>query len=135
MPAERLFVWFLRLTALMLLGAAGAIFLPHDWMNAASEWLELGELPRAPLLQYLTRSVSLLYAALGASFWFLSNDVRRYQPFLRFLVPTTFVFDVTLIGIDLWIPMPHLWSIGEAVAILTWTGTLWWLMRMQPRET
>ena len=40
-----------------------------------------------PLVEYLTRSVSALYVSMGASYWFMSYDVRRYLPLLRFTVP------------------------------------------------
>ncbi len=122
-------IWFFRLTAVMLLAAAIAIFLPRAWMNIVSEWLGLGELPTAPLMAYLTRSVSALYAAIGASFWFMSRDVRRYLPLLRFLIPVTLVFDVTIITLDVLIPMPTAWIVGESLAILAWTAALWWLVR------
>jgi hypothetical protein len=126
---ERHLQWFLRATALMFLSAAIAVFLPYSWMNAISEWQELGELPRSPLVEYLTRSMSALYAVMGSSYWFLSCDVRRYLPLLRFTVPVTAVFDVAVIALDLWIPMPLTWTIGEAVSIVGWTAALWWLLR------
>jgi hypothetical protein len=102
--------------------------MPTAWMRAIGAWLGL-EVPDAPLVEYLTRSVSLLYVMLGACCWFLSCDVRRYLPLLRFMIPLTAFFDVTLIALDVLIPMPLGWTVGEAVSIVGWTLMLWWLVR------
>lgn len=127
-PAERRLIWFLRITAAMLLCAAPAVVLPSAWMRAIAAWLGL-DMPEAPLVEYLTRSVSALYALLGASCWFMAYDVKRYLPLLRFAVPLTLAFDVTVIAIDLWIPMPTAWIVGEATSVLAWTIALWRLTR------
>jgi hypothetical protein len=132
-PPERHLVWFLRATAVLLLAAAPAVVMPTAWMRTIGACLGL-EVPDAPLVDYLTRSVSALYAALGAYCWFLSCDVRRYLPLLRFMIPLTALFDVTLIVLDALIPMPIAWMVGEAVAIVGWTLALWWLVRRLSME-
>ncbi|MBI1830142.1 MAG: hypothetical protein HYR84_01670 [Planctomycetes bacterium] len=126
---ETYLVWYLRGTAAILMSAAMAVFLPTAWMGAIHDWLGLGVFPDAPLVQYLTRSVSLLYAMLGAMYWFMSHDVRRYLPLLRFSIPCTVVFAAVVIGLDVWIPMPTGWIVGESVSIVAWTIGLWWLVR------
>ena len=45
-----------------MLTALFAVFLPVRWMAETHEWLGLGEFPESPLVDYLTRSASLLYA-------------------------------------------------------------------------
>jgi hypothetical protein len=60
--------------------------MPTAWMAAIYEALELGEFPDVPLMQYMTRSLSAFYAAMGANYWYLSRDVRRYLPFLWYSV-------------------------------------------------
>jgi hypothetical protein len=127
-PSERHLVWFLRASAVMLMVAAPVVVMPTAWMRAIGAWLGL-EVPETPLVEYLTRSVSALYAALGGYCWFLSCDVRRYLPLLRFMIPLTALFDVTLIVLDVLIPMPIAWTIGEGVAIVGWTLVLWLLVR------
>jgi hypothetical protein len=126
-PQERHLVWFLRASAVMLMAAAPAVIMPTGWMRTIGAWLGL-ELPETPLVEYLTRSVSALYAGLGAYGWFLSCDVRRYLSLLRFMIPLTALFDVTLIVLDVLIPMPIAWTVGEGVAIVGWTLMLWWLV-------
>lgn len=127
-PAERHLIGFLRITAVILLLAAPAVIMPTPWMRWIAEVLGL-ELPPTPLTEYLTRSVSALYAGLGAAFWFMSGEVSRYLPLLRFTVWATLAFDFALIALDLLIPMPWMWTLGESVAVLAWTALLWWLVR------
>ena|ERR1700686_3031083 len=128
MSAERLLVWFLRISAVMFLSAALAVVMPTAWMAAISKWYGI-EFPDVPLMQYLARAMSAVYATMGASYWFMSCDVRRYLPLLRFTVPLTAVFTVATIALDLWIPMPPDWTVGEGVSLVVWTAALWWLVR------
>ena len=127
-PNSTLF-WFLRLTAVMLFPAALAVVMPHAWMNNVHHSLGLNELPETPMIGYLTRSLSALYALLGAGCWFVSRDVRRYLPLLRFTVTMTFFFGATLCAIDVLVEMPTLWTLLEASFVLGWTTALWWLVR------
>jgi hypothetical protein len=126
---ERMLILFLRGTAIMLVCAAGAVVMPHAWMAAHYERLGLGSLPDLPLVGYLTRSVSALYATMGVTYWFLSCDVQRYLPFLRFTVPVTLLLDVTLIAIDVAVDLPLWWAVVEGAFILSWTLVLWLLVR------
>jgi len=127
--ADRALVWFLRLTALTLWPAALAVVMPHAWMNLAHQWLGLSDLPEMPMVGYLTRSLSALYAFLGAACWFLSRDVRRYLPLLKFTASMSFFFGATLCAIDVLVEMPALWTLIETLFLLCWTTTLWWLVR------
>jgi hypothetical protein len=127
--AEQALVWFLRLTAVLLFAAVGAVFMPYAWMNAIHEGLELGDLPDQPLVGYLARSLSALYAGVGAACWHMASDVRRYLPALRFAVPVTLAFDVTLIGVDIAVELPGWWTWIEGAVILSWTGIMWGLVR------
>jgi hypothetical protein len=128
-PAERQLISFLRATALVLLTAALAVVMPHAWMEAIHAWLGFDALPNSPLVAYLARSLSALYALIGAWCWFVSRDVRRYLPLLRFSVLVTLVFDVTLIAVDLAVEMPIMWLAIEGPFVLAWTFALWALVR------
>ncbi len=125
---EKMLVWFIRFTAVMFLCAAPAVVMPTEWKRAIAEFSGV-TLPDSPLVEYLTRSMSALYATMGASYWFMSCDIRRYLPLLRFSVPVMAAFDVTIIILDLMIPMPASWIAGEAFSIILWTLALWWLVR------
>jgi hypothetical protein len=129
MTSEKHLAWFLRLFALMFLCAAPAVVMPTGWMSAINDALGLGPFADVPLMQYLARSESALYVSMGGSYWFMSNDVRRYLPLLRFTVPLMAIFDVTVILLDVQIGMPLLWTVGEAISLVAWTLLLWWLVR------
>ena len=62
---ERLLVLLLRFAGVVLLLAYGAVFLPAVWMAATHRWLELGDFPAFPIVDYLTRSISILYGIKG----------------------------------------------------------------------
>jgi len=129
---ERALIGFLRLTALTLLSAAFAVVMPHEWMNDVHQWLGLNELPDLPMIGYLTRSLSALYAFLGAACWFLSLDVQRYAVLLRFIVSISFFFGATLCAVDVLVEMPALWMLIETLFVFGWAATLWWLVRRIP---
>ena len=122
---EQSLIWFLRITgSLMLLAAALAVVMPHAWMSYLHTCLGLHELPALPIVEYLTRSLSALYVAVGAWCWFVSRDVRRYLPLLRFSIPVTFAFAVTLSAIDVAAGMPIAWTAVEAPFVLGWAAAL-----------
>src|ERR1041385_3888220 len=112
MNPEQMLVWFLRVSAAMFFSAILAVPMPTTWMKMVAGWYDL-EFSDQPLIQYLARSASALYASSGATYWFMSYDVRRYLPFLRFAVYMMAVLDAILIVIDLMVSMPVLWTIGE----------------------
>ena len=86
-------------------------------MDDISQLLGLGKLPDAPLVGYLTRTLSALYAAIGASYWYVSCDVPRYLPLLRFTVPLTLALDLTILAIDVAVEMPVWWIVPEGVCV------------------
>ena len=59
----------------------------------------------------------------------MSCHIRRYLPLLRFAVPTTFVFSMAIIAIDLLVEMPLLWTACDVAFLLAWTLARWWLVR------
>ena len=115
---ERLLVWLLRLFGASTLTALGAVFMPHDWMNLIHQRLGMGELPHLPIVGYLTRSISALYALHGALLIFLSLDVRRYLPLVRFLGAASVVMGVLLLGLDLAVGMPVFWTVAEGPPVV-----------------
>ena len=59
-------VFLLRLAGSVTASAFLAIFLPVEWMASTHRWLGLGEFPRAPVVDYLARSIAALYGFHGA---------------------------------------------------------------------
>jgi hypothetical protein len=130
MPSpEKSLVWFLRLSAVMFLAATPFVFVPTAWMDAIAQSYGLASLPDLPLMGYLTRHLSALYACMGASYWYISTDLRRFMPLVRFTVPLTFLQALVIVGIDIAVAMPLSWIVGEAISMFVWTLILWWLVR------
>lgn len=126
---EPILAWLLRFVGVIMLTALGAVVMPVQWMNAVHQWVGLGELPDVPIVGYLTRSVSALYALHGALLVFVASDVPRYLPLVRFLAVAGILFGILMSGIDFLVGMPLSWTVGEgpfvtvlSVAILRLTA-------------
>jgi hypothetical protein len=118
----------LRVGGVVMLLATFAIFMPVSWMAASHEWLGLGEFPEAPLTDYLTRSISLLYAMHGGLLLILANDIRRYRPVLLYFGIVTIVGGVLLTGIDLHAGLPTYWILWEGPPIAVVGVVITWLV-------
>ena len=110
-----------------MLTALGAVVMPFDWMNSIHQQLGLGELPRAPIVGYLTRSISALYALHGALLIFLAHDVRRYRLVVRFLAVAGVVFGALVLGIDYSVRMPVAWTVQEGPFVVVLGMVFFWL--------
>ena len=55
------------------------IFLTFPWMDGFHNYVGIGEMPKAPIVNYLARSLSAFYAILGAFTLFISFDINRYR--------------------------------------------------------
>jgi hypothetical protein len=108
-----LLVVVLRAFGLLDLAALGAVVLPFRWMAAAHAGLGLGAVPEGPLVGYLARSASTLYALHGALVLFLSFDLRRYWRLITFLAVAPVLHGVIMLGIDLAEGMPVWWTAIE----------------------
>jgi hypothetical protein len=124
---ERILVWLLRLGGAVMLTALGAVLMPFEWMNVIHQRVGLGELPHVPIVGYLTRSISALYALHGALLVFLAGDVRRYLPVVRFLALAGAVFGVLMLGIDYATGMPLLWTVAEGPYVVALSAVILWL--------
>jgi hypothetical protein len=128
-------VVLLRLSGGLLLLALLAIFLPTEWMAATHRWLGLGEFPGSPLVEYLTRSASALYAVHGGLLLVLACDVRRFAPVIVYVAGAGVVFGVLMVGIDLTAPMPLYWTVGEGPVALGLGLVILWLARSVQRAS
>ena len=126
---ERALVLLLRLNGSLLVLAFLAVFLPTEWMATAHRWLGLGEFPRAPLVDYLTRSASALYCIHGGLMIVLSRDVRRFAPVIVYVALAGIAFGVAMTAIDLGAGMPPYWTLAEGPSILLVGGVTLWLAR------
>ncbi|MBI5864716.1 MAG: hypothetical protein HZB38_09445 [Planctomycetes bacterium] len=133
-PAQRALVIILRVTGVILLTALFAVCLPTDWMAAIHRWAGLGEMPRAPIVEYLTRSISLLYAFNGGLAIVASFDVIRMRPLILFLAATGIVSGAGLLLIDLFAPMPRYWTVFEGPPLVILSAGVLWLTSRLPKK-
>lgn len=106
-----------------------AVLMPRHWMEVAHAWLGLGTMPREPIVGYLARSASALYALHGATIIFLSYDVERYAPLIRFLAILALVHGTVILGIDVAEGLPVLWRYAEGPAFAASGALVLWLQR------
>ena len=126
---ERALILLLRVSGGVMLLALFAIVLPTQWMAATHRWLGLGEFPASPLVDYLTRSASALYAIYGGLLVLLARDVRRFAPVIVYLAVTGLAFGVIMIGVDFAAGMPRYWSVGEGPLVVVLSSVILWLAR------
>ena len=125
--AEKILTWLLYVLGVLAASAVVPAVMPTSWMEAVTRWLDLEPLPRTPLTQYLTRSLSLVYAMLGFFVLYLARDVRRYRELLRFVGWLTAALGVGLIVLDFSIGMPPSWSWGEGPPTVVIGWAMAWL--------
>jgi hypothetical protein len=114
----RALVILLRLGGTILVTAFLAMIMPTDWMASTHARLGLGEFPRVPLVDYLTRSVAALYAFHGVLLFALSTDPVRYVRVIRYLGWMNIVFGVALVLIDLHAGLPLWWTLSEGPPVV-----------------
>ena len=115
---HRILVIFLRLFGGVTVLAFLAMLLPVEWMAATHRWLGLGEFPRAPIVDYLTRSLSSLYGFHGVLVLLVSRDPIRYLTIVRYLGWMYILAGVFAIVIDLYAPLPWYWTAVEGPSTL-----------------
>jgi hypothetical protein len=118
MRAERILTVVLRISAGVMLLALAPVFFPHSWMAAINRAAGLGELPDTAIVGYLSRSLSALYAFHGALVLYMSFDVRRWLPIIRFLAGAGMTFGALMLALDIYLLMPRPWTICEGPLII-----------------
>lgn len=132
--AERLLKLLLRVGGTLTGLALFAVFLPTDRMAAVHSALGLGEFPATPLVDYLTRTVSALYAFHGAVLWVASFDVERSAPLIRLLGWGNIAFGGLLTGIQLHAGLPGWWIASEGPWVVASGVALLVLLRVARRR-
>jgi hypothetical protein len=125
--------WLLIANGVMTLCALPAVFMPMAWMDAFHRHLFFQPLPEGPIVQYLARSVSALYAAFGSLTLILALDLARFAPLITWWGITAVVFGALLLWVDTNAPMPAHWTWGE-VPYLVLTGTVVLLLQSRLQE-
>ena len=126
---RRLLVFLLRFAGTLTVLAFGAMLMPFDWMVATHRWLGLGELPRAPVVEYLARSASALYGFHGALLLLIARDPARHHAIVRFIGWMNVAFGILMVGIDWAAALPPWWTIGEGPPIAAFGVVVLYLSR------
>jgi len=106
-----------------------AMLLPVEWMAATHRWLGLGEFPRAPIVDYLARSVSSLYGFHGVLVLIVARDPARYLAIVRYLGVMYIVGGVLAIAIDAYATLPWYWTIAEGPSTIVSGALILYLSR------
>ena len=125
--AERTLAVVLRSMGLIDLCALFVVVLPGEWIAGIHRWLGLGTLPDAPIVGYLARSGSAMYALHGALVVYASYDVARYWPLIRFLALLALVHGAVMLEIDISQGLPLLWQLGEGPLFAASGALVLWL--------
>lgn len=126
---RKLLVFLLRLGGAVTCSAFLAIFLPTDWMADTHEWLGLGEFPRAPVVDYLARSIAALYGFHGVLLFIVARDPSRYRTIVQYVGVMNIVFGLLLTGIDVNAGMPAHWTLAEGPPIIAFGVVVLYLTR------
>jgi len=128
----RLVIVLLRLAGAITASAFLAMLLPVEWMAWTHRALGLGEFPRAPVVDYLARSIAALYGFHGVLLLVVSSDPVRYRAIVRYLAVMNGLFGAIVAAIDVYAGMPLFWTLGEGPPIAAFGVVLGWLSR-EPR--
>lgn len=131
--AARRLALVLRGLGLLDFMALFVVVAPGSWIDLAHQWAGLGALPSDPIVGYLARSASALYALHGALIVFLSFDVSRYERLIRFLAWAAVVHGAVILGIDVAQQMPAFWRYAEGPAFAATGLVVLGLQRSQLR--
>jgi hypothetical protein len=128
---QRVLVWYLRGYAIVLLAALVATVMPTRWLALGYEWCGLGDWPGEPLLEYLARTESAMYALVGGITLLMSFDVDRYRPLILLLGWVSVLGSVYLFVLDRAIGMPGWWMLAEGPTVLI-TGVVLLVLARRP---
>ena len=126
---RQILVVLLRLAGGITVTAFLAMLLPAEWMASTHRALGLGEFPRAPVVDYLARSIAALYGFHGVLLLLVSGDPTRYRPIVRYLGFMNVLFGIALVLIDLNAGMPTLWTLAEGPPIVAFGVVVLYLSR------
>ena len=114
--ATRPLIFALRFLGTVDMLAFIAVAMPAAWIQRGHQWSGLGDFPDAPIAAYLARSASALYALHGLMVVYMSFDVRRYWPLIRFLASIAVAHGIVMLWVDLAVGMPAWWIALEGPA-------------------
>jgi hypothetical protein len=130
--AARLVVLLLRFAGTITTTAFLAMLLPVEWMASTHRALGLGEFPRMPVVDYLTRSIAALYGCHGVLQLLVSTDIVRYRPIVWYIAFVNITFGVMVLLIDVHAGLPWFWTVWEGPSLIMFGIVLALLLRSIP---
>jgi hypothetical protein len=132
---EKTLACLLRGTGVVMVVALVFVFCPKNWIDSIHQSLGVGPLPAVPIIEYLARTESALYAFLGLMLFFLSFDISRYQPLIRFMAWITIPFSIGVTILDAKLQLPLFWTATEGPFTLLLAALLLFLTNSRPSDT
>ena len=127
--SDKVLVILLRFVGVPALFALVPVLMPISWMAVTHRWLGLGEMPTAPVVEYLARSLSAFYALVGALCLVMASDLDRYRPLVRFFGACLALLGIVFTGVDLAAGMPWWWTAFEGPGGVAFGALLFVLAR------
>ncbi len=118
MTSLRLLRFLLLMLGWAMVAAAVGMVMPWSWMTAGHQAIGLGELPAAPIVDYLIRSASALYVMHGLLCLFAARDLARRLDLAQLLGWLWLSFGVAVTIFELMAGLPWWWVVGEAIGTI-----------------
>ncbi len=112
-PELNLAAKLVMLIGLCDLLAAVVIFLPMTLIYELTRHTGMEPLPAIPIADYLVRIAAAMYALFGGMLVFLSSDIVRYRPAVRFLGMLAIIHGGVVFAVDSVAGMPVWWRWSE----------------------
>ena len=129
MTSERVLKLILRIIGGSSLLALIFVAAPHAWMDSIHSALGMGQLPDEPVVGYLARSTSALYALIGGLLCVVSFDLGRHRRVLIYLGASLALFGLVLLIVDWSEGMPSFWTVWEGPFVIVSGLAIWFLSR------
>ena len=132
--AGKTVVFLLRFLGINGLLALIFLVMPFSWIEQIHNWSGLGDMPDAPIVRYLTRSICLFYALFGSILIMISLDLVRYRRLVWFTGMLFPLIGIILLGVDIIEKLPLSWILSEGPFMIVFGLLFLWLLRIMDRE-
>jgi len=103
----------LRAIGCLDLMALLAVVAPRPVIAMLHQQAGLGPLPEGPIVGYLARTASAMYALHGVLALVVSFDLERYRPLVRWMSSIAILHGAIVLMVDLREGMPFWWTLLE----------------------
>lgn len=118
MSAERRLKLLLRVLGGVTVTAIVPALMPLSWMDAVHRRLGMGPLPPGPIVEYLARSLSALYAVLGGLVLLISAAPRRHAVIVTYVGVVCVLAGPAAVVLGIAAGLPAWWTAAEGPVLL-----------------